>query len=247
MRNTARPGTPRAPRPSVFRRAVLAPLLGALLVLTGCQAITDDGVAPDRARLLGDMAAQLQRASQHPYHARYLLTGGTQGEISQQTSPARALYAYPGGRLLVDPDGQTSCVTAVRPARCQIRPLPGPGPAALTGYSEVTRHGLVTAPIVADLLRAAQLQSQADVEAHDVTLAGQQATCLDVSGLTDAEASGFTVCVTAGGVLASFAGVVGGVVVDQALTRLSASPAAEVFELPEGARVVDHRPKTPAP
>ncbi|MEV0454583.1 hypothetical protein [Catellatospora methionotrophica] len=226
---------------------MLAPLLGALLVLTGCQAITDDGVAPDRARLLADMAAQLQRASQRPYHAQYLLADGVRGEISQQAAPARSVYSYPGGRLMVDAEGQTSCVTAVRPARCQIRPLPGPGPAALTGYHEVTRHGLVTAPIVTDLLQAAQLQSQAEVEAHDVTLAGQQATCLDVSGLTDAEAGGFTVCVTAAGVLASFTGVVGGVVVDQALTRISASPPAAVFALPEGARVVDHRPKTPAP
>lgn len=247
MRNTARPGAPRAMRPSVFRRAVLAPLLGALLVLTGCQAITDDGVAPGRTRLLGDMTAQLQRASQRPYHAEYLLAEGTRGEISQQVSPARAVYAYPGGRLMVDPNGHTSCVTAVRPARCQIKPLPGPGPAALTGYSEVTRHGLVTAPIVTDLLQAAQLQSQAEVEAHDVTLAGQQATCLDVSGLSDAEAGGFSVCVTAAGVLASFTGVVGGVVIDQALTRVSGSPQAAVFELPEGARVVDHRPKSPAP
>ncbi|MEU7826787.1 hypothetical protein [Catellatospora sp. NPDC049133] len=245
MRNTV--GMPRTPRLSVFRRAAIASLLGALLALTGCQAITDDGVAPDRARLLGDLAAQLQRASQRPYHAEYLLAGGVRGEISQQTKPAREVYAYPGGRLLVDPNGQTSCVTAVRPARCQIRALPAPGPAALTGYSEVTRHGLVTAPIVADLLQAAQLQSQADVEAHDVTLAGQQATCLEVSGLTDAEAGGFTVCVTAAGVLASFAGVVGGVVIDQALTRVSTSPPAEVFALPEGARVVDHRPKSPAP
>ncbi|WP_155391472.1 hypothetical protein [Catellatospora paridis] len=231
----------------MFRRAVLAPLLGALLVLTGCQAITDDGVAPGRTRLISDMAAQLQRASQRPYHAEYLLAEGTRGEISQRTGPARAVYAYPGGRLMVDPNGHTSCVTAVRPARCQIRPLPGPGPAALTGYSEVTRHGLVTAPIVTDLLQAAQLQSQAEVEAHDVTLAGQQATCLEVSGLSDAEAGGFSVCVTAAGVLASFAGVVGGVVIDQALTRVSGSPPAAVFELPEGARVVDHRPKTPAP
>ncbi|MEV4414434.1 hypothetical protein [Catellatospora sp. NPDC049609] len=228
-------------------RVTLAPLLCALLALTGCQVITDDGVAPDRARLIADMTTQLQRATQHGYHAEYLLANGARGAISQQTGPLRTVFAYPGGRLLVDADGQTACVTAVRPARCQIRPVPGAGPAALTGYTEVTRHGLVTAPVVADLLQAAQLQSQASVEASDATLAGRQATCLEVSGLTDAEAAGFTVCVTAEGVLADFSGVVGGVSVDQALLHMTNRPPAAVFDLPEGARVTDHRPRTPAP
>ncbi len=228
-------------------RVTLAPLLSALLALTGCQVITDDGVAPDRARLLADMTAQLQRATSYRFHAEYLLAGGAKGAISQQTGPARTVFAYPGGRLVVDSGGHTSCVTAVRPARCQIRPLPSTGPAELTGYTEVTKHGLVSAPVVAGLLQAAQLQSQADVEAFDATLAGRQATCLEVSGLTDADAGGFTVCVTAEGVLASFSGVVGGVSVDQSLLGVTGAPPASVFDLPDGARVTDHRPRTPAP
>jgi hypothetical protein len=68
-----------------------------------------------------------------------------------------------------------------------------------------------------------------------------------VSGLTDAEAGGFTVCVIADGVLASFSGVVGGVSIDQSLLRFGTSPPASVFALPDGARVQDHRPRTPAP
>lgn len=248
MLKVARPGVPDRPakRSATSRRAALAALLCALLPLTGCQVITDDGVAPDRARLLADMSAQVLRSAQHRYHAEYLLAGGAKGAISQQTGPVRTTFTYPGGRLMVDPNGHTSCVTAVRPPRCQIRPLPSAGPAALTGYQEVTKHGLVTAPVVVDLLRAAEQQSQASVEAYDATLAGRQATCLVIADLADAEAGGFTVCVTAEGVLASFSGVVGGATIDQALLHASTQPPVTAFDLPEGARVVDHRPKSPA-
>ncbi|MBV1849645.1 hypothetical protein [Catellatospora tritici] len=202
----------------------------------------------DRSRLISDMIAQVHRAGERTYHAEYLLDNGVRGEIAQHVRPSQAAYGYPGGRLMAAADGLTSCVTAVRPARCQIRPVPKPGPLGLAPYTELVRHGLVTAPVLDDLLGVVEVQTQATVEAHDTTVAGRQATCLEVSGLIETTAAGFTVCVTSDGVLASFTGVLDGIEIDQALLRLSADPPADAFTVPNGARVVDHRPSaTPKP
>ncbi|GHJ45999.1 hypothetical protein Cs7R123_33410 [Catellatospora sp. TT07R-123] len=226
-------------------RAALTSLMCASLLLTaGCQVMPDGGAPMDRSRLIADMTAQVHRANEHGYHAEYLLSGGVRGDISQHVRPTQASYAYPGGRLMAAADGLTSCVTAVRPARCQVRPVPKPGPLGLAPYNELVKHGLVSGPVLAELLGTVEVQSQATVEAHDTTVAGQQATCLEVSGLIETNAAGFTVCVTSDGVLASFNGVLDGVEIDQALLRLSPAAPDDVFAVPSGAKVVDHRPST---
>jgi hypothetical protein len=116
-----------------------------------------------------------------------------------------------------------------------------PGPPG-GGYPEPLKKGLVTGPVVADLLRVAGLQPDTTVKPHDTTIAGLPASCLEVYGLADAPVVNFIACVSADGVLASFSGVVGGVIVDQALVRveLKAPDPAELAP-PAGANVVDLR------
>lgn len=221
---------------SARRLPLLIPVLWALL-LGACGGGT---AATDRTRMIEDLSEQLNRGSQHRYHADYLLADGVHGTISQQVKPLRTAFSYPGGRLVVSTVEQTSCITVVRPARCQLRPTPDQA-VALVSHNDLIKHGLISTPVVVELLRITSRQPQASVRAHDTTVAGQQATCLEVSGLVDVNTAGFTACVTSDGILATFTGVVSGSPVDQALFRVYPQAPADAFEVPAGAEVVDHR------
>ncbi|HEX6681800.1 MAG TPA: hypothetical protein VF062_03355 [Candidatus Limnocylindrales bacterium] len=216
------------------------PLAWLLLVslLTGCQVI-DDATAPiDRDRLVEDMTKQLQRGSQVRYQAEYQLAGGQEALVAQQVTPSRTVYEYPGGLLIVGEDEQTTCDVSIAPVKCQISAKNG----QLTAYAEATKKGLVTAPVVNDLLRVTTLQPSSTVKGHDTTIAGLQASCLEVLGLTETITGNFTACVTADGVLASFTGTVEGINVDQALAHLVLrNPDATHFAVPKDADVVDLR------
>jgi hypothetical protein len=221
---------------SARRLLLLIPALSALLL----GACGGGSASTDRTRLIDDLSKQLNRGALHRYHADYLLADGVHGTISQQVKPQRTAFSYPGGRLVVSTGDQTSCITVVRPARCQLRPTPDQA-AALVSYTELIKHGLISGPVVVELLRITSRQPQANVRAHDTTVAGRQATCLEVSGLVDVSAAGFTACVTADGILATFTGVVSGSPVDQALFRVYPQAPADAFDVPAGAQVVDHR------
>ena len=93
------------------------------------------------------------------------------------------------------------------------------------------------------LLTATALDSGALVTTRDTTVAGENATCVRVSGAQRAAASEFEVCVTTDGLLGSFTGQVSGSQIDASLDRYDPDVAADAFDLPAGARVVDHRPR----
>jgi hypothetical protein len=209
----------------------------ACLVVAGC----GGGGPIDRSRLIDDMTHQLERGRSIAYSADYQLFGGARGSIGQQVDPARTVYGYPGGMIVVYADQQTLCATLARPAKCQVKALPSAAARQPASYAEATRQGFMTGPVLADLLRVALLQPSTSVKPHDSTIAGQPSSCLEVSGLVDAAASAFTACVTADGVLASFSGLVNGVNVDQALIQVSRKVSEDAFALPAGAQVVDLR------
>jgi hypothetical protein len=211
----------------------------APLVVAACLALGACGGGPiDRSRLIDDMIHQLGRGDQVVYWADYQLTGGTRAAVGQQAEPKRTVYTYPGGKIVVYGDQQTLCVTTAKPPKCQVKALPTTAPAS---YADATRQGFMTGPVVADMLRMALLQPSASVKPHDATIAGQPASCLEISGLVDSASPAFTACVTADGVLASFTGLVNGVNVDQALIEVSRKVTEEAFALPDGAQVVDLR------
>jgi hypothetical protein len=215
----------------------------AVVSLAGCEAINDATAPIDRGKLLDDMSTQLDRGKTVLYHADYQLTGGYRASVGQQIAPPRTVYGYPGGMIIVHGGDQTQCNTVARPAKCEVNSIALASAGVPTTYAEATKHGLITAPVVNDLLKVAALQPGASVKPHDTTIAGQQASCLEVSGLTEALSPAFTACVTAEGVLASFKGLVGGVNVDQALIEVTKRLNDEAFALPVGADVVDLRPR----
>lgn len=220
-----------------------SPLLAALLCAVALAGCGDGGGAIGSDRLIGDMSRQLERGTQLRYRAEYQLAGGHRATVVQQVSPSRVAYGYPGGLLIVNEEDRTVCDLAPKPPRCEVRPLAGVGSGgSSSGYAETMKKGLVTGPVVADLLRAAALQPATTVEPHDTTIAGLPASCLEVYGLTDAPAANFTACVTADGVLASFSGMVNGMSVDLALVKLELrEPDPGELAVPSGADVVDLR------
>lgn len=212
--------------------------LALVCLMAGCQVIDDETAPVDRTRLIEDMTKQLQRGSQVRYEAEYQLAGGHEAVVAQQVAPARTVYEYPGGLLIVAESEQTSCDVSIAPVKCQISGKNG----QLTAYAEAAKRGLVTAPVVSDLLRLAAVQTGSTVKGHDTTIAGLQASCLEVLGLTESVTGNFTACVTADGILASFAGTVEGITIDLALVHCALrAPEPAQFEVPSGADVVDLR------
>lgn len=218
-------------------------LLGVAL-LAGCGVLDGGGATIDRNRLVVDMSKQLGRGAELRYQAEYRLSGGLGAWAGRSVSPSKTAYTYPGGLVVAKEQDVTSCDVAVAPAKCEIRA----GTGQLVPYLQAARKGLVTAPLLDDLLRQTSLQPGAEVKGHDTTIAGLQASCLEVLGLMDSVSANFTACVGADGVVASFIGVVEGVSVDQALTGLVLkAPGEEAFALPGKANVVDLRqPASPA-
>lgn len=224
----------------VFLTAVLwsATVLG----MTGCDMINNVAAPIDRNRLIEDMTGQLERGGKLRYQAEYQLVGGHRATVAQQASPMKTAYGWPGGLLIVSETDRTSCDLSKKPPKCEIRALSNATSGQPTIYTDAAKKGLVTGPVAADLLRAASLQPTVTVKPHDTTIAGLQASCLEVLGLAEAAASNFTTCVTADGVLASFSGVVNSVNVDLALTRMELkAPDDAALAVPAGANVADLR------
>jgi hypothetical protein len=230
-----------APFRVLARRGAL--ILAAALAATPAAACGSAGDAQqilDRARLVNDLADRLTKANELTYTADYLLSDGGTATIAQAQQPRRVAVRYPGGAFLVTPGRVADCRTAGAATTCTLTAPPSPSSDAL----QVTiRDSALIAPAqVVGLLTAASLSSNTVVDEHDTTIGGEHATCVAVTGVENATASAFTACITAAGVLGSFSGTVGGTRLDVSLTRLQDTIAADAFELPTGAKIVDHRP-----
>lgn len=226
------------------RRLVPAAVLtGALLAAgAGCDTLDDAQRVVDRADLVSDLAGRLDRAQRLTYTAEYQLAGGVRATIASAQEPGRVAYTYPGGKLIMMAESSTDCRSQHGSMICTVTPAgsPDPGPPSAL-LARLVEHGMITPPVVSGLLGATALDSDASVEQRDTTLAGQHATCVDVSSVDNAAASTFEVCVTTDGVLGSFGGVVNGIGVEQALTQYGGTVAPDAFTLPAGAKLVDRR------
>jgi hypothetical protein len=232
--------------PSRTVRLALASALavGVAGAASGCVAVSASDPGTGRVALVSAIADRLERAGSLTYTAVYRLPQGVSATIAQAQEPPRAAYGYPGGKLILTPTATSDCRTQDAKTTCTLTapPTPGSDPAgALVGGIAV--RGLIAPAVVIGLLTAAGLDGDALVTTHDTTLAGQNATCVDIKGVRDAASSEFEVCVTTEGVLASFAGTVAGAHVDIRLDRYDQTVAPDAFDPPSGATIVDHRPR----
>ena len=226
-------------------RVILATgVILAALGASGCAAIDTSEASGGRAQLISELANRLDRAGTLTYTAVYRLPQGDSATISQAQNPFRIAYTYPGGKLVLGPQGTADCRTQGSATTCTLTaassPGTDPGSAPLGG---IAVRGVVAPAVVVSLLTAAALDVDAVVTTHDTTLAGQNATCVDITGVRDALSAKFDVCVTTDGLLASFSGTVGGAHVDIHLDRYDQMVTPDAFDLPAGAKLVDHRPK----
>lgn len=234
------------PRPTarhLRRRATVALLAAALSGLAGCASIGDAQQAIDRAHLVNELASRLDHASELNYTAEYQLPGGERATIVQAQSPMRTAYVYPDGKFATTREATMDCRAAAGTTTCTLTAPPPGGSDATTTLVKVLRdRGMVPPTLVVNLLTAASLSSNTVIKQHDTTLAGEHATCVEVSGVENAAASAFDACITSDGVLGSFNGVVDGKPVDISLTSYTSSIADDVFMPPSGAQIVDQRP-----
>lgn len=223
------------------RTAVLAGL--ALLATTagaGCATVTDARQVINRADLVDDLANRMDRASGRPYLAQYQLAGGQSATIAQAPSPTRSAYSYPGGKVVITTTATAECSGQGAAAQCTLTapPLSTSGPPAGV-LDAATAQGLVYPTAVMSLLTNAALDTDAEIDRSDSTIAGQHATCVDARGMADAPA--FKACITADGALASFAGTLRGKPADVSLVSFSKTVPGSVFDLPAGAKITDRR------
>lgn len=217
--------------------ALLGPLAGA-----GCGAIENTQQVMDRADLVDDLAARLERATKLDYTAKYQLPSGRSATIAHAGKPVRTAYTYPGGKVVISTTATAECTAGGGPARCTLTapPLSTSGPPA--GVLDAAKaQGLVDPTFVMGLLSTAALDDDARIEPSDTTIAGRHATCVDVNGVDSAIPPAFAACITTDGVLGSFHGDLGGRPVELALTDYADTADATEFDLPAGARVTDQR------
>ena len=230
--------------PTPRRRARLPRLLAAATVVlalaAGCAG--DGSSRLRRSDAITDLATQLERSAALTYSADYQLSGGATAKIAQAQTPPRSAFVYPGGMVAVTADATTECRTGAKSLTCTMTAPPAATsrPAAAL-FDGAEQGGMVTPPVVLNLLNAAALDTDAVVEQHDTTIAGRHATCVAVRNVDDASASRFDACVTTEGVLGSFAGTVDGEPIDLAMTRLADTIDGYVFDPPPTATVIDRR------
>jgi hypothetical protein len=220
--------------------ALLGPLAAG-----GCGAIENTQQVMNRADLVDDLAARLDRAATElDYTAKYQLPGGKAATIAHARKPVRSAYAYPGGKVVISTTATAECTAGAGSTRCTLTPPPlstsGP-PAGVLDAAKA--QGLVDPTFVMRLLTTAALDHDARIEPSDTTIAGQHATCVDVSGVENGVPPAFGACITADGALGSFHGDLGGRPVELALSHYAQAADATEFDLPPGARITDQRPR----
>lgn len=213
--------------------------LCTVAVLAGCGSIGDAQQVIDRARLVNDLASRLDHASELTYTAEYQLPSGDHATIAQAQTPVRVAYTYSGGMYATTKEATIDCTGMT----CTLSDPPSPIANSQTGLqSRMIEHGLVPPTTVVGLLTAASLSSNAVIEQHDTTIAGEHSTCVGVSGVENSDASQFDACITAAGVLGSFKGAISGRSMEVALIRYVPSVAENAFDPPAEANAIDQRP-----
>jgi hypothetical protein len=220
------------------RRIAAATLAVLALALPGCTGLTPVNAVTNEAQLLNDLIGRLRARMTEPgatgYTATYQLAGGRIGEIVQRADSSA--YRHPDGVLILTATRTANCRGPLTGAvTCELGPAQPAAPAAM--FAPVTRRGLITAPVLIDLLQTAASRPTWLSEQHDSTISGLPATCVSIKPTDDSGA--YTACVTTDGIIGSVAGRIAGLDIDQNLTDYADTAAADAFDIPAGASIAN--------
>jgi hypothetical protein len=190
--------------------------------------------AVDRSQLVADLVERLDSAEALTYTAEYELSGGVAVTVIRAQNPARLAVVYGRQKILISPDGITTCGPVGGRTRCTVSAPPA-GSVAPGWPAAATAAGLPDPSAVTDRLAPASLDRNAVVDRRETTLIGHHASCVSVTGLSTG--GPFNACVTSDGVLGSFSGTVDDRSVDLTLVRYSESVSAGAFDPPADAAV----------
>lgn len=180
--------------------------------------------------LLKDIADRLGNADTLSYTADFSLPNHTAISITHAAEPSRTAYHYPGGMVLVTPNATAVC-TIGKSTRCTELASSSPGSAAARAVDSALEHvGIIRPEAVIALLNHMALNHDAIVNEADRTLAGTNATCIVVSGVSAADR--FSTCVTSEGLLGLFTGKASGQTIDVEMNHYLPSAAETAFALP---------------
>jgi hypothetical protein len=199
-----------------------------------------------RARLVNDLAAQLDHGRARWYTAQYRLADAGRAVLVQQGRPHRVSYTFFSGS---DFSGRyarlgtrvvrctaTSCTVTDRPPADRAQPPDAGAVAAASGGRFVTTEQLLR------LVQAAAEQRESTIEVDRRTIGGQRVRCLRITGTKEP----FTACLTHSGAPALFRGTVDGRHVDLTLTDYRPGLGGHPFAPQPNLPVVD-RLASPTP
>lgn len=223
----------------------------AAAVAVGCGVAGGARTVVDTATVLGTFAERMDHASRLTYTARYSTAEGRAVTVVQQ--PPDLAYLATGSRFVRTPEHTLLCEAG----SCRRAPGGGPGPATI---ARVTGPGFVTHETVLTMVAMAAFVPGARAAPSDQTVAGQPVTCARITSPHGSTVPGqpppgqappgqvvpgqvvpdFSLCLTADGLLASFAGTLptGGHAAVELRTFDGTAEAAS-FAVPAGAAVVD--------
>jgi hypothetical protein len=213
----------------------------------GCGLIGKAQQVVGAAKILSDFGDRLEKGQKLTYTATYNVEGGDQVTLVQQ--PPNSAYIGKTGRFIFTNAAMYLCDTENSVLTCQKST-----PAGTTvdntdsGYvAGVAGEAFVSPALALSLILAAVLVPGAKVSESSKTIAGQSSKCATASNLDAAASPGdtsaprdFSVCVTEGGVLASFTGTdTSGKKLGMTMTSYSTSADPNSFKPPAGAKIVD--------
>jgi len=202
--------------------------------------------AVNNVATVSDVAHKLQDSEKLTFTAEYRLSDGSTATVVQQ--PPNAAFIGKEGRVILTVDSLYVCSTQSGKTTCQKNHnASGQIDSSNSGYiASAAGAGFIAAPVAFALLLGASTVPGAKVDKSERKIAGQNTTCLTISGLpagnntTGPDLKSFSACVTDNGLLASFEGAqTDGEKIALELTKLSMSADPSAFKPPADAEIID--------
>lgn len=219
--------------------------LALTATVAACGAATAVNSALNAAGQMSQYEEKIQAGLTLTYKATYTDTDGTTTTVEQQ--PPNSAFVSGTNSYIVAGTTSYSCDLSTPPGTCLKTTYDNSSDAAgALMLSSFFAGGFMAPAMLLPFMELAALEPGVKVQQSNQTIAGQNSTCVQVSGVpgggtsaTDAPSS-FTVCVTDGGVISKYSGTDSdGKPEGMTLTSYSSTVDPSMFQPPAGATITD--------